>query len=232
MRILAVDTAAETYSVALAEDGVLVVEMNGNRARTHARHVMRAVEALYAQAGVGPKDLDGLAVTIGPGSFTGLRIGVATVQGLATALELDVAPVMTLDVLAAQAGGMGDTVWAAMDARRGQVYVARYYFTSLGMEKPEPEKALDPHRWLQDVAPRDLLVGDGVAAYRELVGKCMGPAVRVAPESANMPRAATVARLGQAVFERGAGLAPDRLEPVYLRQSDAEAACKKGHENR
>jgi tRNA threonylcarbamoyladenosine biosynthesis protein TsaB len=230
MRILAVDTAARVFGAAVAEDSEVRAEVFA-RADSHARHIMGAVEAVLALSGHSLADLDGLAVTIGPGSFTGLRIGLSAVQGLAVALDLRVAGVMVLDVLARQAAREGDTLWAALDAKRGQVYAACYRAEHGGMVKIREEQALEPREWLEAISETTpgpvVLTGDGALLVRDVLVEALGARAVFAPGHCHAPRAATVAMLGRELFAAGNAVPPEDLAPVYLRKSDAEIALAK-----
>jgi tRNA threonylcarbamoyladenosine biosynthesis protein TsaB len=133
MKLLAVESATLSGGVALLEDDRLLGEITLNIAITHSERLMFAVDRLLADCGLAPADLDGLAVSVGPGSFTGLRVGLATVKALAMALDLPVAPVPTLDALAARLPFADAPVCPILDARKGEVYFSLYRWSGSGM---------------------------------------------------------------------------------------------------
>src|SRR6185503_35254 len=126
MKVLAVDTATERESVALVADGVVLGEVRLRRVDTHSRRLLPAVEFLLSGLGLAPGDVEGYAVTSGPGSFTGLRVGLSTVQGLALASHRPCLGVSSLDVLAARIRGSAPVLVPWVDAYRGEVYGGLY----------------------------------------------------------------------------------------------------------
>ncbi|HET7044185.1 MAG TPA: tRNA (adenosine(37)-N6)-threonylcarbamoyltransferase complex dimerization subunit type 1 TsaB [Gaiellaceae bacterium] len=191
MLILAFDTATRVATSALVRDG----EVLGERASTAVR-VLEDVDELLAAAGAVPQDLDALAVGTGPGSFTGVRIGLATARGLALSLGIPVAGVSTLDALAAGAPG----ALPVIDARRHEVFV--------------PLRAVDPGEL--DVDGR-LCVGDGAVRYRELL-ESRGAEIPPDEDERHLPRARFHAALARDFGPAAA------VEPIYLRVPDAEQA--------
>src|SRR5690554_6663319 len=125
MPILAIDTTTAVCSAALADEGQLLAEVTTNIPRTHSQRLMPLVDSLFQETGLTPQDLDLLAVTRGPGSFTGLRIGIATIKGLGLALDIPVVGASSLQVLAHNFGGEA-YVCPVLNARRDQVYTALF----------------------------------------------------------------------------------------------------------
>ena len=194
MLVLAFDTATDRATSALVADGELLGERS-SRAAT----LLEDVDALLRQGGARPRDLDALAVGTGPGSFTGVRIGIAAARGLALALDLPVAGVSTLDALAAGAPGALPVV----DAKRREVFV------------PGP-RALPPAELA--VEPGTLCVGDGALRYRDVL-EAAGAEVPPDDDERHLPRARFHAALA-----RDFG-APDLVEPIYVRDPDAKPAA-------
>ncbi len=194
MLLLAFDTATRVATSALVRDGDVLGERVGTAVR-----LLEDVDALLAEAGVSPSDLDGLAVGTGPGSFTGIRIGLATARGLALATGVPVAGVSTLDALAAGAPGALPVV----DARRREVFVR------LRAAKPEE----------LDVAGR-LCVGDGAVRYRDVL-EARGAEIPSDEDERHLPRARFHAALAS---DFGPA---ERVEPIYLRVPDAEKSLSR-----
>lgn len=222
MNLLAVDTATPMASLALVtDDGVSETFLRSRR--THARHVMSMIHALLGLSGRTITDIDGYAVGCGPGSFTGIRIGMSTVKGLAMALDRPVVGVSTLDALARQADGLADAVCAMIDARRGEVYAAFYRRGETGLNRISSEQVMVPEaigEWLGD--ERCLCLGTGATLYRDLLTTRFGRHVTFAPEEMHYPRAVVIARLAQSRISQAPADSFLGIVPTYLRKSDAE----------
>jgi tRNA threonylcarbamoyladenosine biosynthesis protein TsaB len=205
----------------VARDDTIVAESIEPTTRSHGVSLPRLVQATLERAGVGWDAVQGLAVSIGPGSFTGLRVGLSLAKGIAYAGGLPIAPVPTLEALAwAAEPAPGDTVWAVLDARMREVYAAAFERTVSGLERRTPDEALAPGLAASRIGPGSILVGDAVEVYPELART----GVRVLPFATHPPRGGIVARLGAALLRAGAGAEIGPLEPVYVRASQAERA--------
>ncbi len=226
MRILAVETATLAGSVALLEGGRVIGQTLLDIAVTHSERVMAMVDRLLEDCGCEIAGMDALAVSIGPGSFTGLRVGIATVKGLALALGLPVAPVPTLDALACNLPFADAPVCPLLDARKGEVYCSLYRWHEDRMERQCEYLALSPQAAAARLEPPVIVVGDGVAACLPFLSH-LGSGLRVAPASHAAPAAAVVGQLGRGVLASGHGLAAESLEPLYLRPSEAEIKARR-----
>ena len=220
--ILALETATPFASVALLRRGALLAEFTTTGARPHSERLLPAVDHVLAAAGVGLAEVGAFAVSIGPGSFTGLRVGVATLKGLAFGDARPVAAVPTLAALAASAAGSAEPVLACLDARRGEVYAAVWAPGGTAWAPLVPEGLFTPAA-LARVAPRPCtLVGcPGEEALLESVCDALGGGARLSGPAP--PRAFHVGRLGLVLLERGETVAVSRLAPRYLRRAEAEA---------
>lgn len=219
MKMLAIDTSSLTASAALTDGGVVVFEGSLENGFTHSRSLMPLVESAVNLSGWRPEELEGLAVTIGPGSFTGLRIGVAAVKGMAAALRVPVAAVSTLHALAAGCGPVSGLVAPVMDARRGQVYTALFEAEPVFRRLSE-DRAADLDEWLAELSEQGgnvLFTGDGVRTYEDRLLSAMNGRGRIAPPHLRAPRASAVAMLGAGMIERGEACDPRTLVPRYLR---------------
>lgn len=220
MLTLAIDTTTAVCSAALAGGGSLLAEITTNIPRTHSQRLLPMIDTLLKETGLTPQELEMLAVTRGPGSFTGLRIGLATAKGLGLALGLPVVGVSTLRVLAHNLGAAG-LVCPVLNARRDQVYTALF---RTGIS-PDPqavltEQAISVADLISQLADYDEPVwfcGDGVDLVMPLAGQHL-TAPRQAPLHLVCSRAAALADLA-----RYAQPVPvDQLTPLYLRESQAE----------
>jgi tRNA threonylcarbamoyladenosine biosynthesis protein TsaB len=223
MRILAVDTSTQTGSVAVLEADTLLAEVAVTSKETHGKRLMPAIDDTLKMAGLTIEDCEGFAVTIGPGSFTGLRIGVSTVKGLGFATKKPVTGVSTLDALAYQFPLFPDTVCPVLDARKGQIYAALYACVGHMKWKRESEaSAAEPRQWLKKIQRTCLFVGDGALIYRELIRENLGSLALFAPPYLNRVRASVVAYIGMQQILDDEIVDVGNLVPHYIRRSDAE----------
>jgi tRNA threonylcarbamoyladenosine biosynthesis protein TsaB len=227
MRILAIETSTRAGGVALIEDGRVVGQRMLNIALTHSERLMALVEGLLRDSHWTPSDLEGLALSIGPGSFTGLRIGAATVKGLGLALGLPVAPVPTLDALAANLPFANAPVCPLLDARKGEVYLACYRWNGEAMVRESEYQALPPDLAVAGMSAPVIVLGDGVAACRPYFG-ALGDGLHVAPAAQSTPSAAVVGQIGHEMLAGAGGVSADEIVPLYLRPSEVELRARHG----
>jgi len=215
MVVLALDTTTRAGSCALARDGVITIERSSDT-QEYASRLPRDLMRLLDDAAVALADVDVFAVATGPGSFTGLRIGIATMQGLAFAHAKPLIGVSSFDALARAGGGARTATW--IDAWRGEVYAAMYEHGDMtrGPSVVHPGHELDALRG----APT-LFVGDGAAIYRQLIERAMGERASFAIPAAPLI-AGTIARLAGDAARRGECPPPHAIRPLYVRRSDAE----------
>jgi tRNA threonylcarbamoyladenosine biosynthesis protein TsaB len=210
---LGLDTATETGSLALVEGERLLVEYFLESSGTYLSRLLPRLAQLFAAAGRDPADLGAVGVSVGPGNFTGLRIGLATAKTLAWSLGCPLAPVPTLEVLAAQVPSQPHPIGVVMDAKRGEVFWGLYRGPA-----ERPRMLAGPIRLsLADLArhliPPLVLTGSLVSSLPTLPRE----GISLAPPERRLPRAATVARLALSRLEAGLTAAPEQLAPTYLR---------------
>jgi tRNA threonylcarbamoyladenosine biosynthesis protein TsaB len=234
MKLLAIDTSTKVAGAALMEDGRLVCETNLACGLTHSERLMALVDGCLRLAGWNPGDIDIVAAVSGPGSFTGVRIGVATAKGIAEALGKPVVPVNTLEALAASFVGFGSVVAPLLDARREQVYCAIY---DGGLRELLPPCAMRLDELLRHPAVAGaqavMFAGDGAAAFRETITRELGQRAVFAPLHLMLQRAGASAWLAWRKAEGGQAMDAADLVPFYLRKSQAEQmkeAREAGHE--
>ena len=217
MLILALDTTTRAGSVAVVRDGAPLVEIVGDAALTHGQRLPADIARACDRAGVLLRDIDLFAVAAGPGSFTGLRVGIAAIQGLAFALQRQVVPVPTLEAIAETPRAAGARVAAWMDAQRQEVFAAIPGEIEATSGLPEDILAA----WLSETDLRGIeFHGDGAVRYADRIYNVLGDYVRVA---ASVPPLA-VAIGAIAHREPGRAVSPHAIVPVYIRRSDAELA--------
>jgi tRNA threonylcarbamoyladenosine biosynthesis protein TsaB len=222
LRLLTIQTATPAGSVALTEGERLLGELFLDVRRPHGSWLLAAVEQLLELAGMTPQALDGFGVTVGPGSFTGLRVGLATVKGLALATGKPIVGVSTLQTLALQVPHVAGPVCALLDARKREVYAGIFQWQRGLPEPVRAERVLPPEQLLDEMAEPTLFVGDGAAAYRTLITRQLGSRAHFLPAAYHPPRAAHAALLALRGFQAGAAVPAAALNPVYLRPSEAE----------
>lgn len=227
MLILGIDTAASGCGVALTDGETPLVECVERVGHTHSARLMPLVEAALGAAGRGRADLGGIAVTVGPGSHTGLRIGLATAKALAFGLGVPAAGVGTLEALAYGAGPRPGLVCPLLDARRGRAYTALYRWEGDRLCEVEAPRVADAADWFAGLAGRDVLfTGDGVAVHGPAAAKILGARATLAAPFAAGVRPAAVAALGFRRLAQGLGGGPEALAPVYLGAAPAGGGCR------
>lgn len=218
MKLLAIETATEACSVAVHVDGT-VIERFEIAPRRHAELTLPWAGELLAQAGIGRSQLDALAISRGPGAFTGVRLGIAIAQGIALAIDRPLLALSTLQVLALRAPAGQERVLAAIDARMGEVYSGCFsrvhgQWQAQGSEQVQAPEAvsLDGQGWFG--------VGTGFAAAEGLLASRLQPGL-TGVDAGALPHAADLASLAVAAWQRGEAIAPERVEPTYLRNNVA-----------
>jgi tRNA threonylcarbamoyladenosine biosynthesis protein TsaB len=223
MKVLGVDTSTQTGSVAVLEGDTVSAEVLVTSRQTHAKRLMSAIDATLEMAGLTIAECDGFAVTTGPGSFTGLRIGISTVKGLGFATKKPVTGVSTLDTLVYQFPSFPHQVCPVLDARKGQIYTALYECASyMNWKRVIEDCAAEPRQWLKQIQRLCLFVGDGAIVYRELIRETLGSLAHFAPPYLNRVRGSVVAYIGMKQILDGQTTDVARLVPHYIRRSDAE----------
>ena len=231
MLILALDSSASPASAALLEDGKILSEFYINTKQTHSQTLMPMVEAVLRLSAKTLDDVDCLAVSAGPGSFTGVRIGVSCVKGLAMARNIPCAGVSTLRAMAENARGMDGIVCAVMDARCGQVYNALFRAENGEIERLCADRALpiaELYAECEAYGDRLLLVGDGAALCHKTFASF---GARLLQPQQQFQRASGVALAAQELICAGQTVTPDALMPIYLRLPQAERELKKKQES-
>jgi tRNA threonylcarbamoyladenosine biosynthesis protein TsaB len=222
MHVLALDTATETCGVAVTLNNQVLGSVHLTLEDTHAKVVMAAVEAVLDLCALRLDQIDLIAVTRGPGSFTGLRIGVATAKGMAMAVQKPLVSVSCLATLATQCVADTPLVCSMMDARRGQVYGCLYARTAEGMVPQGKEQVGVVEDLADQIRTPCSFIGSGAVLYADrLQGRLQAPFTLAAPLS-HVIQPAVVARLGQLQWQLGATEDLAGFAPVYLRKSDAQ----------
>jgi len=222
MKILALDTATQSCSVAIVDDGSLLAELTRVNIKTHSRHLMDLINTVCSIAGLKTEDVGGFAVTIGPGSFTGLRIGISTIKGLAFSLGKPVVGVSSLDALAWQCAQSAYLICPLLDARKKEVYACRYRFKNNELIKDGTEKVASPTEAVRDIREPSIFVGNAVQLYREKISAELGELAHFAAWGQHTIRASSIAWLSMNGFYRQQSNDVASLVPQYIRRPDAE----------
>jgi tRNA threonylcarbamoyladenosine biosynthesis protein TsaB len=223
MITLAIDTATRTAGVALLHDETVLVEYFFNVSVNHSETVLSAVHQGLAVAGIGIDGVDLFALTVGPGSFTGLRIGASTVKGLALTTGKPVVGVSTLEALAYNASECPALICPMLDARKGEVYAALYRANREGIfDVVLEEEVTTPGQFLDRIEGETLFLGDGFSEHAELIRDRFQGRARFAPPNRQWVRASSAALLGMKRYGQGERLDVATFVPRYLRRSEAE----------
>lgn len=235
MKYLTIDTTSKVTALALAEEGQLVAESFLQTTKTHSERLIPMLDQLLGAAAWKLQDLDFIGVVRGPGSFTGIRIGIATAQGLAEVLSLPLVGVLSLDALAWGGYGRDEAIVPILDARKNEWYTACYSWEK-ALERPEyliQPRAVEPERWLEELARMDrtiLFLGDGVSRYAGMILEKLKERAVLLPNYLALPRGAFAV---QEVWKRWKeNLQGEEVEPYYIRPSEAEVTWAKKEEAR
>jgi len=229
MLLLALDTATAQVAVAIGDDGDVRSEVRIVGGRRHAEQLAPAIQFVCRESGVDLAQLAAIAVGIGPGLFTGLRVGVTTATVMAQALRVPVIDVSSLDLVAYPLRHVDRLIVAALDARRGEVFHARYRPVPGGVQREGAYCVGKVEELVADLEAGGeavLLAGDGVARHREAFAK-LERSEPAGPQFA-APSVAALVELATARFEREQFCAPWDVHPMYLRESDAELMVSRG----
>lgn len=224
MKVLALESSAKAVSVAVCENGVILAQGYQNTGLTHSVTMMPLLENMLEKASLKLDDMDVIAVAAGPGSFTGLRIGVSAAKGLAWALDTPCCGVSTLEAMAENGRSFEGTVICAMDARRQQIYNAIFDCHNGELTRRCDDRAVALSQVAEelknDPAPK-LVLGDGAALCCEYLNG-QGIACRMAPPQLRFQQATGVALVAERTAQEGCTVSAQELTPTYLRLSQAE----------
>ena len=224
MRILGIESSSLVASAAVVENEVTLAEYTVNYKKTHSQTLLPMIDEMMRLLDMEPSAVDAIAVSGGPGSFTGLRIGSATAKGLGLALKKPLIHVPTLDAMAYGLFGASGLICPMMDARRQQVYIGIYRFEErfeIVMEQSALAVA-DLAERLNALGERVIFLGDGVPVYEKQLAETLTVPYCFAPAHVNRQRAASVAALGAVYFAEGKTETAAEHKPDYLRKSQAE----------
>jgi tRNA threonylcarbamoyladenosine biosynthesis protein TsaB len=222
MRILALDSSSLTGSVALCQGDMLIAESLLNVRSTHSERLLQQIDLLLHEAGWTLADIDLYVAVTGPGSFTGLRIGLATIKGLAQVHSKPVVGVTSLATVAQNLPLVEGPFCVFLDARKKEVYAQLFVWRDCVTHALKEAVVCPPEELLLGFDGELVLVGDGVLKYRSVIDDVLGDRAKLPPVCAHQIRASQAAGLGLWQFGQGLAVRPEELLPCYIRPSDAE----------
>ncbi len=227
MKVLGIETSGNLCGCAVVEDEGLVGRMVSHVPGEHVEKLVYLIGNLLQEISVGIDGLEGVAVSLGPGSFTGLRIGLGTAKGICFGTGLPLAGVPTLDAMAETVCPWDGNIVPVRDARRGEIYMATYLSRGSSVERTSDYRALAPEEVGREIAElvrrgRTLVTGDALERYGELLRGMLPGEVVLVPKEQWMPSPAVVAAIGVRLLGEGRTIDPGTSEPLYLRPSEAE----------
>jgi tRNA threonylcarbamoyladenosine biosynthesis protein TsaB len=227
MKILALETSTLMGSIAVVDDGRLLCELTLHVKETHSSQLMPAVDYVLKTVGLPPERLDGFAVALGPGSFTGLRIGMSTIKGLALAASKPLVGISTLEAMAWSFPFCSDLICPMIDARMKEVYAAWFAARAGIVSRRSEDMVLSVSELLQDAKEEALFFGSGAEKYRAEINGIMGKRAHfVSPEIVGA-RASILGFLAVDKLKRKEFADIDSLEPLYIRESQAIEKSRK-----
>jgi len=236
MKILSVETSSLVASAAIFVDDIMIAEYTTNYKITHSQTLLPMIDDICRMTEFDINELDFIAVSGGPGSFTGLRIGSATAKGLGLALDIPLVHVPTLKAMAYNIYDSNKLICPIMDARREQVYTGIYRSTNGVVEALKDQMAITIHELIDILNEMDedvIFLGDGVPVYKSKIEESLNKKAFYAPPHLSRQRGGAVCELGKELFAQGKYESSDQHAPEYLRQSQAERelAEKRGEAN-
>ncbi len=222
MKVLAIDTSTSYLSVAICNEDGLIAERSLPFPMKHSSSLMPLIADCLKRANLPIEVIDGLAVSLGPGSFTGLRVGVATMKGLAFATSKPIVGVLTLDVLAENIARTTHHICPLLDAKRDQVYASFYKYRGRKLKRLTDYLVIGIDDLLKKVRAKTIFLGDGLLDYRDMIQKKKRDLAIFASRDLWFPRASIVARYGLERLKAGRVDRAHDITPLYLRPPEAQ----------
>jgi tRNA threonylcarbamoyladenosine biosynthesis protein TsaB len=235
MKILAIDSSSIVATVAIIDNNTIIAEYSVNHKKTHSQTLLPMIDEIVKMSETNLNDIDAIAVSGGPGSFTGLRIGSATAKGLGLALKKPLIHIPTMDGLAYNMYGTDKMVCPMMDARRNQVYTGLYHFENDELLCDLNQCQSDIHELINKINENNqpvVFLGDGAKTYESIIKEETKVSFQFAPPHLLMQNAASYAALGVKYFEKGKIETAMEHQPDYLRKSQAERELEEKMKNK
>lgn len=228
MLALGIETATSMGSVALVDDGAgVLAEHSLNSKASHSERLLPSIDGLFKETGKRLDDCAVVCVSRGPGSFTGLRIGLATAKGLAYAISKPIVGVSTLEILARGLPFLSIPVCTVIDARKKELFTCIYEWHGLEFENLTREMVIKPDALIRMIERPTLFAGDGLVNYGDFIAQELKGLAIFASRAFNFPRASVLAGIGLKRFAEDKSSEPDDILPVYIRDSEAEVNWRK-----
>lgn len=222
MRILGIDTSTKYAGVAVVENRVLIAQSTLQFMASHSEKLLPEIAHILEIMKIPIETIDYYAVTVGPGSFTGLRVGISTVKGLAFATRKNVIPISTLEVIARGFIHVEYPICPILDARKKEVYSALFQWENGKLLRIKRDSVLTPEALTEWIKGKTLFAGDGLSIYKDKLQQLFGEKAIFAESIYNIPSSAIVALMGFEKAEEGKFISARDLSPLYLRKSEAE----------
>lgn len=226
MIILAIDTSTKYLSLAITEKDKILAGFHRDLEQQHCARLIPEIDRLLKKAKLKLRDIDFIAFSIGPGSFTGLRIGAAAAKGLTLATKIKIVGVPTLDVLAYNVKANGRLIIPVVDAKRGNVYASIYSFNGEKLKRRIKYSVLPIFELLKKIDGDAIFLGDGLIPYRQAIEDDFKFKAEFAAEKYWYPTATTVAKLGYELIKKRKFEEPDKFVPMYLYPKDVQVRGK------
>jgi tRNA threonylcarbamoyladenosine biosynthesis protein TsaB len=226
MKILGIDTATPYLALGIVENQEVLSELRFNAGQTHAQILLPNIDRVLKEASLKLEELDGIAISIGPGSFTGLRIGLATAKGLCFALSKPLISVPTLDGLVYSQKSPSYALVPILDAKKNEVYSAVYHSRDGRIMRVSDYWVTSIEKLVAKIPEEVIFLGLGLEVFKENLSKLCGEKAHFLEEERNLPSGTAIAFLGLEKFKRSEFEDLDKVEPLYLRSSEQELKSK------
>jgi tRNA threonylcarbamoyladenosine biosynthesis protein TsaB len=225
--ILNLENSGMCGSIALTAPGLCLAEYSLTSKKTHSKRLLSSIEFILRESELDWPDIDAIAVSLGPGSFTGLRIGMTTAKGLVMATGGKLIGIQSLEALASQIKHSDKLICPIVDARKMEVYTALYRYDHEKLQAVSSQMAIKPEDMAAKIHEPVVFIGDGGVLYKDILSDKLGDLACFADPESYFPRAAVIGRLALAKWQTGDFLDPVSAVPTYVRASDAEIMLSK-----
>jgi tRNA threonylcarbamoyladenosine biosynthesis protein TsaB len=222
MKVLGIETSTSSGSVAVVEDEKVLGQFFLNITPAHSEKLLTMVDCLLKEVGVEKNEIEGIAVSTGPGSFTGLRVGISTAKGLAFTLGIPVVSVSSLEVLARNVLFNALNICAMIDARKKEVYAAFFKYSDSDLKRISDDLLISPENICEKISEKTIFIGNGALLYKDYFVSLFGDLALFCPFDINFPKASNCAVMAVSKLKNGFEDDLSALAPRYLRKAEAE----------